>query len=230
MISVILPTYKEAENLAVLIPQIHQVLQSEAHEIIVVDDDSQDGSEELCLSLAQSMPISFIKRCTKRGLATAVLAGFDAAQGDYLVCMDADLSHPPKLIPKIIEKLRSNAEFVLASRYIPGANTHANWSLFRKFNSLIPTLLVKGLTKVKDPMSGFFALRRDDYQSKRKTYSPIGYKIALELIVKLRLQVTEIPFTFAARLHGQSKLNFKQRYLFLRHLTKLFIYQRSNAS
>jgi dolichol-phosphate mannosyltransferase len=229
MISVVLPTYQEAKNLPLLIPQIHQVLQSFNYEIIVVDDDSQDGTEDYCSDLANEYPLRLISRRGERGLATAVLTGFDEAKGEYLVCMDADHSHPPELIPKMIKELKSNAEFVLASRYISGAQTHENWSFLRKLNSLIPTLLTRRLTSVKDPMSGFFCLYRHDYKKNRAAYSPLGYKIALELIVKLRLRVSEVPFTFADRLHGESKLNSKQRYLFLRHLIKLFIYQRSRA-
>ncbi|WDE98600.1 polyprenol monophosphomannose synthase [Lentisphaera profundi] len=222
MISIILPTYKEAENLRVLLPQIHQVLQSERHEIIVVDDNSKDGSEELCKQLARELPLRFIKRRTERGLATAVLAGFDQAKGDYLFCMDADLSHPPEVLLKLHHELKKGVQFALASRYISGASIQEGWGFLRHINSLLPTYLTKSLTSIKDPMSGFFGLPRETYLKQRSSYKPLGYKIALELIVKLQIKVIEIPFTFQHRFKGSSKLNMKQRLLFLIHLSQLY--------
>lgn len=225
MISIIIPTYKERDNLELLLPRIADVLDKGTYEILVVDDDSQDGSEELCANLSETLPLRFIKRLEERDLSRAVLEGFDRAKGDYLFCMDADFSHPPELIPTMLNSLQEGHGMVLASRYVEGGAVDKHWGGLRWVNSVMASLLSRPLTSLKDPMSGYFCLRKVDFQSQRTSYSPMGYKIALELLVKLRLSTVELPFNFEMRRHGESKLNFKQRYLFLRHLVKLYVYK-----
>ncbi len=166
-----------------------------------------------------------IVRTENRGLSPAVIDGFRAAKNPVLVCMDCDLSHPPEQIPNLILGLESGQQMVLGSRYVSGGSTDDDWGFLRWLNSRVATLLARPLTKVRDPMSGFFALRRSTFLHARDL-NPIGYKIALELIAKCGIQnVGEIPIHFTDRLHGESKLTFKEQLKYLQHLRRLYIYK-----
>ncbi|MCH5374140.1 MAG: polyprenol monophosphomannose synthase [Planctomycetes bacterium] len=191
-------------------------------EIVVVDDDSQDGTEQVCRELARCWPLRLITRRGKRGLSGAVLRGLDEARGELLVVMDADLSHPPEKIPELIQALEAgDSDFVLGSRSVAGGDTDDGWGLLRWLNSKIATLLARSFTTANDPMPGFFALRRGTYRSADEL-NPVGYKIGLELIVKCRCRrVREVPIHFLQRLHGSSKLNLKEQLNYLRHLFRL---------
>ena len=140
--------------------------------------------------------------------------------------MDADLSHPPSAIPSMVERLqRGESDFVLGSRYIEGGSIHDDWSFFRQLNSIIPSLLARPLCPLKDPMSGFFAIRRAEMPEASRL-SPIGYKIALEIFVKGDFgKASEVPIHFADRQHGESKLSLKEQLNFLRHLARLYAYK-----
>jgi dolichol-phosphate mannosyltransferase len=225
VISVVVPTLQESENLRLLTTRIHRALSlnHRPYEIIIVDDNSQDGSEEIIAKLAdEGYPVRIAIRIGERGLGSAVIHGFNEAVGQFLVCMDADLSHPPELIPKLIECLeKDECDFVVGSRYISGSSTEETWGLFRWLNSKVAGILARPFTKVKDPMSGFFALPRNVFR-RAATLSPIGYKIGLELMVKCSpLRITEIPIHFADRVYGKSKLNFKEQCNYLKHLKRL---------
>jgi dolichol-phosphate mannosyltransferase len=222
-ISIIVPTYKEVDNLQPLSEMIRSALEGESYEILIMDDNSQDGSIEKVAELHAEHPIRIITRTENRGLSPAVIDGFDAAQGDYVVVMDADLSHPASAIPKMIARLASGeSDFVLGSRYVAGGSIDESWTLWRYINSAVATLPALPLTRVKDPMSGFFALRRKDLPSSHKL-SPIGYKIALEVMVKGDFQkVSEVPIHFVDRVHGESKLTFSEQIKYLRHLRRLY--------
>ncbi|MDG6773948.1 glycosyltransferase family 2 protein [Thiomicrorhabdus sp. ZW0627] len=223
MISIIVPTYKEVENLKPLSEMIQTALKDRDYEIIIMDDNSQDGSAELCAELAASHPIRIITRTEDRGLSPAVIDGFDNAKGDYIVVMDADLSHPASAIPKMIDQLQSGeSDFVLGSRYVAGGSIDESWTLWRYINSAVATLPALPLTRVKDPMSGFFAVRKADIPP-RKDLSPIGYKIALEVMVKGDFKkVSEVPIHFVDRVHGESKLTLAEQLKYLRHLRRLY--------
>lgn len=228
-VSIIVPTYREAENLGVLIPRVCAALKSAGitGEIIVVDDNSPDGTPDVCRALAVVYPLKLIVRTTERGLSSAVLAGMQSAQGELLLVMDADLSHPPEKIPEIVQTLRNtDTDFVIGSRYVAGGSTAEDWGLFRWFNSKGATLLAWPLTSTKDPMAGFFALRRQAYLAAAERLDPIGYKIGLELLVKCGCRrVSEVPITFQDRLHGESKLTLKEQLNYLRHLRRLYNYK-----
>ena len=225
VISIVLPTYKEAENLPHVTRAIADALAGRdwRYEILFVDDDSQDGSEEIGAKLAETNPVRVIVRRGERGLATAVIHGIEASVGDVVVVMDADLSHPASVIPEMVEHLRTGeSDFVLGSRYVEGGTVHEGWSLFRKLNSMIPSLLARPLCHLKDPMSGFFAVRRGDIPDS-SLLSPIGYKVALEIFVKGNFQrAIELPIHFADRQYGESKLTLKEQLNFLRHLVRLY--------
>lgn len=230
-LSVIVPTYKEAENLPHLIAELEKV--KEAHgldmELLIMDDDSHDGTEKLIHQLHKPW-IRLIVRKENRGLSPAVLDGFKHARNETLVVMDADLSHPPHAIPAMVQALDQGHDFVLGSRYVQEASTDAEWSLFRKLNSRVATWFAAPLTSVHDPMSGFFALTRETL-GQAKSLNPIGYKIALELLVKCHCQrVKEIPIHFADRQRGHSKLTLKQQLQYLQHLRRLFIYKYAESS
>jgi dolichol-phosphate mannosyltransferase len=154
-----------------------------------------------------------------------VMDGLRVATGDTLVCMDADLSHPPEAIGEMLAKLDEGADFVLGSRYVQGGTTSDDWGVFRWLNSRVATLFARPLTSVRDPMSGFFMLRRSTLERGRD-FSPIGYKIGLELIVKCRCErVVELPIHFEDRRFGESKLTLRQQLLYLQHLRRLYIFK-----
>lgn len=228
-LSIIIPTYQEADNLALLMQRISDALASVDFQwnVIIVDDDSQDETVNICDTLALKYPLELIVRTHERGLASAVVAGMKAATGDIVLCMDADLSHPPEAIPEIFKKLsRDSCDFVIGSRYVSGGSTDDDWGLFRWLNSVVATGLAKPLTSAKDPMAGFFALKRTDFESAVLNLDPIGYKIGLELIVKCHCKkVDEVPIHFSDRQFGESKLSFKEQLNYLRHLKKLYTYK-----
>ena len=184
-VSVIVPTYREAENLPSLIPRIAVALSGAAMqgEILVVDDNSPDHTEQACAQLAAKYPVRLIVRRAERGLSGAVIEGMRQAQGEVLVVVDADLSHPPEMIPDLVRAIEDGAEFAIGSRYVAGGGTDENWGLLRWLNSKAATLLARPLTTARDPMAGFFALNRTTFES-AEHLNPIGYKIGLELMVK----------------------------------------------
>jgi len=228
VISIVVPTYKEAENLPHVTKAIANAFAGRdwRYEILFIDDDSQDGSEEICARLSETDPVRIVVRKGERGLATAVIHGIEISAGDIVVVMDADLSHPASAIPEMVERLQTGqSDFVLGSRYVEGGTIHDDWSLFRKLNSIIPSLLARPLCHLEDPMSGFFAIRRSD-MPESSLLSPIGYKIALEIFVKGEFQhASEVPIHFADRQYGESKLSLKEQLNFLRHLVRLYAYK-----
>ena len=225
-VSVIVPTYKEVENLPLLSERLDQVRQKHhlSLELLIMDDDSQDGTEELVSSIDKDW-ITLVVRKNERGLSKAVVEGLKLARGDVFVVMDADLSHPPEKIPEMLAELEKGADFVMGSRYVTGGLTGVSWGLFRWLNSRVATILARPLTSVKDPMSGFFALPRTTFES-ACDLNPIGYKIGLELMVKCNLFcIEEIPIHFENRQFGESKLTLTEQKRYLQHLWRLFIYK-----
>ena len=173
--------------------------------------------------------MQILVRTGKRGLSEAVLDGLRRARGEILVCMDADLSHPPEVIPEILRALEDGADFVIGSRYIAGGTTADDWGVLRWINSRIATLLARPLTSVRDPMAGLFALRRSTFESGRD-FNPVGYKIGLELIVKCGCRrVVEVPIHFEDRRFGDSKLTLTQQLLYLQHLGRLYVFRYGPA-
>lgn len=221
-ISIITPTYQERENLPELIRQIAELKkQFSSLELIIVDDDSQDGTEKYIASLDKNW-IKLIIRKKQRGLSTAVIEGFTQANNPVLICMDADLSHPVTAIPEMVALVQQeNINFVVASRFKKNARIIASWSLLRRINSSIAKWLAKPLITITDPLSGFFCLTKTTFLKARKL-NPIGYKIGLELIVKCHCKnIIEVPIYFADRYKGKSKLNLKEQLYYLIHLCKL---------
>jgi len=232
-VSVIVPTYCEAENLPTLIPRISAAFGAAGlrGEIVVVDDNSPDNTAEVCEQLAIVHPLRLEIRTSDRGLSSAVIHGMQQAEGAVLLVMDADLSHPAEKIPELVEALRSgDADFVIGSRYVRGGGTDDDWGLFRWLNSKVATLLARPLTAAKDPMAGFFAIRAASFR-RAENLDPIGYKIGLELLVKCGChEVREVPIQFRDRLHGESKLTLREQINYLRHLKRLYDYKLGHLS
>jgi dolichol-phosphate mannosyltransferase len=229
--SIVVPTYREAENLPFLIERVESVRDSHGldFELLIMDDNSQDGSEKVIEKLAKSW-VKFIVRTQNRGLSPAVLDGIRLAKHPIIIVMDADLSHPPETIPKLIYELNTGADFAVGSRFADGGTTDDDWGLFRWLNSRVATLMALPLTTIKDPMSGFFALRRETFAA-GKDFNPIGYKIGLELMVKCRCRrIVEIPIHFSDRTRGHSKLSFKEQLKYIQHLRRLYISKYGNWS
>ena len=224
LVSVVVPTYNERENLAPLARRVFGVLDPQQAELLIVDDDSPDGTAEAAAELGRVLPVRCIVRRGERGLATAVIAGLRAARGELVVVMDADLSHPPESIPALLAALDDpGVEMAIGSRFVPGGVVDLHWPLHRRLNSLVGRLLARPLTPVRDMMSGFFAVRRRDLRL--EGLRPIGYKIALELIVRHGWKnIVEVPITFADRAAGQTKLNVAEQLRYLRHLGRLYAY------
>ena len=222
MISVILPTYNEAENVRRIIPAITKVFQEKSieGEVIVVDDNSPDGTAGIASSLADSYPVRVHVRKSDRGLSRAVIEGFGLARGEVCVVMDADLSHPVEKIPDMVRPiLEGKCDATVGSRYVAGGGAH-NWPLVRKVISKGAGLLAKGVTALSDPTSGFMAVRRSIL--KGVTLDPLGWKIVLEVVVKTRAKVMDVPIVFADREVGESKLGFRAQLDYLRHLGRLY--------
>lgn len=223
--SIVVPTYREADNLRPLVTRVAATLSPLGipYEIVISDDNSKDGTETVAAELAKEYPLRLIVRTENRDLSLAVLDGLRAARGEFLVVMDADLSHPPEQIPELIAPLRERrADFTLGSRYVAGGSTH-NWGGHRRLNSWVATALAKPLSKgLADSMSGFFALRRSTFETARKL-DPIGYKIGLELLCRCDIRnPMEIPIRFHDRIKGESKLNLEQQARYLVHLKRLY--------
>ena len=224
-VSIVVPTYREADNICELVTRIHDALAHAypTYEILLVDDNSQDGIDGQVARLQeQRYPVRLIVRTETRGLSTAVMRGFAEALGDVLVCMDADLSHPPEKLPEMIASVESpDNDFVIGSRYVPGGSTDSQWGLFRWLNSRVATLLARPFSSARDPLAGYFAITRDTYQ-RSATLDPVGYKIGLEILVKARCRrVAEIPIHFADRKWGESKLSLSEQLRYLHHLQRL---------
>ena len=230
-VDIIVPAYQEAENIKPLVERITKVRDQHALDIrvFIVDDNSQDGTEEAVADIALDW-VKLIVRKAERGLSSAVLAGMSEGDGEIVLVMDADLSHPAEAIPSMVKELQDGADFVVGSRYIEGGSTDDNWGFYRWLNSQIATLLARPFVKIKDPMSGFFAMSRKQFDQAQEL-NPIGYKIGLELIVKCACKkVVEVPIHFTDRVRGESKLTLTEQLKYIQHVRRLFLFKYANSS
>jgi|TARA_Y100000031_G_C8220335_1_gene385606 dolichol-phosphate mannosyltransferase len=229
MLSIVIPTFNEAQNIGLLIPKIHDVLNNHfKHEIIVVDDNSPDGTAKVARGLSKKHNVRVLLRKKKRGLSSAVIDGFKIAKGNSICVMDADLSHPPDVLQSMIKEL-DKAELVVGSRLVDGGGSE-RWPFYRKLISLAAQLLARPLTPVKDTMSGFFAFKRKVIKDVK--LSAYGYKILLEVLVIGKYEkVSEVPFTFLNRSFGKSKIGIAVEIEYLKQLVHLYkhkFFQRFN--
>ncbi|MBU6424452.1 MAG: polyprenol monophosphomannose synthase [Chloroflexota bacterium] len=203
LISIVVPTYNEAATIPVLARRLAAALEGRSWELIVVDDGSPDGTADVAAALAPALPARVVRRAGKLGLASAVVDGFAAATGDTLVVMDADLSHPPEVVPQLVDALARGADLAVGSRYVPGGGT-VDWPLRRRVASRVACLMGNALVPVRDATSGFFALKRTVVEGVR--LNPIGFKIGFEVIARGRYaKAIEVPYLFHDRAAGSSK-------------------------
>ncbi|MCC7106021.1 MAG: polyprenol monophosphomannose synthase [Chloroflexi bacterium] len=222
MLSVIIPTYNEADALPLLVARLAAAVEPAGleYELVIVDDNSPDGTGAVADRLAEQHPIQVLHRQGKAGLASAVLSGLEAASGDVIAVMDADLSHPPELIPEMVRALdRPGVDLAVGSRYVPGGGME-DWPWRRQFVSTVANVLTRPLTPIRDATSGFFAIRRSCLEG--VALNPIGFKIGLEVMARAHYQqYVEVPYVFTDRKHGRSKFGMPEVWAFLKQLAIL---------
>jgi dolichol-phosphate mannosyltransferase len=210
-LSLVVPTYNESQSLEDLCLAVDAAMKQTEYkyEIIIVDDNSPDGTAERAQELSARFPIQVLKRPGKLGLSSAVVDGWKIAAGDVLAVTDADLSHDPCILPSMIASIQSGrAEVAVGSRYIPGGGL-GNWPLHRQIISRTAVLMGSAICPVRDVTSGYFALKRSVLDNVH--INPIGFKIGLELLVRGRYSTfCEIPYIFVDREKGSSKLGWKE--------------------
>jgi dolichol-phosphate mannosyltransferase len=226
--SLVVPTFNESHNLVELIELLKPAITAEvgdSYEIIVVDDDSPDGTWQVAADIAATDPhVVALRRLDERGLATAVVRGWQAARGNMLGVIDADLQHPPEVTERLIAAMQQGADLAVASREAEGGGT-SDWSVLRLLISrgsrAIGKMLLPGvLGKVSDPMTGFFVVRRTAIQD--VILAPCGYKILVELLVRSRIEkVAEVGYVFRSRQRGESKASFMVFVDYVQHLFRL---------
>ncbi len=233
-ISIILPTYNESKNIGGILEHIQNFMPKDTKsETIVVDDNSPDNTAKIAEDYFNSIKektshtINVIKRKAKDGLSSAILNGIQQATGNTIIVMDSDFSHPPQIIPKLIDTLKqTRCDIVVASRYVKGGSIQG-WPYKRKIMSKVATIIAnKGLgVNTKDPMSGFFAFNKNIL--KGINFDAIGYKMLLEILVKTKgVKVQEIPYAFTDRKEGASKLAVSTIFDYCKSVWKLYKYGR----
>ena len=218
-VSIIIPTYNERDNVPIVVKAIEEVLGGKWHyQIIVVDDSSPDGTGMLVTELSyKDHRINLIERPGKLGLGSAVVAGFDHSDGDYLVMMDADLSHDPKYLPDMLLEL-SNHDIVIGSRYVDGGGV-CNWPLWRKIVSVTASAVGRSIVglSIRDLTAGFAAFKRDHIMELLPDLSPKGFKLLLEIVAKSpSANIKEYPIVFTDRRFGNSKASVHEIILFIK--------------
>ncbi len=227
-LSLVIPTYNESQNLGRLVEQLDALLAPvlpNAYELIVVDDDSPDRTWEAALLLAQDHPsLRVIRRVGERGLSTAIIRGWQAARGEVLGVMDADLQHPPDANLNLLREMDRGADLAVASRHVEGGGV-SEWSLSRRILSrgaqLIGLLALPGvLGRLSDPMSGYFMIRRHALAGVE--LNPLGYKILIEVVARGKVPwISDTGYVFHERSEGKSKVTWRLYLEFLRHLIRL---------
>jgi len=225
MLSIIVPTYNERDNIAELSRRIFSALEKAGihGELIIIDDGSPDGTGDYAESLKGTYNIKVIQRGKKLGLASAVIEGFNTASYDVLAVMDADLSHPPEVLPVMFDSIKSGqAQFVIGSRLVPGGGSTA-WPWYRRFVSWVARIIARPLTPVRDSTSGFFMLKRSVIDGVE--LNTLGFKICLEILAKGKYdRAAEIPIIFVERGKGRSKLGPGEVLEYLKQL--MYLYKR----
>jgi dolichol-phosphate mannosyltransferase len=219
-LSIIIPTYNEKENIGPLINRIKRAVESE---IIIVDDNSPDGTAEA----AQTLGVKVIKRLDKRGLGSAIIDGINAATSPIICFMDADLSHPPEALPAMLKLIESGAaQVVVGSRRVSGGGT-SKWIWYRKFIHWVAKVLGSFLTPVQDLTSGFVMFDKKVLEGVK--LESTSWKIGLEILVKGKYnKVIEHPIVFVEREAGKSKMGWQEVCSYLMHLFVLSLYKIGN--
>jgi dolichol-phosphate mannosyltransferase len=227
-LSLVVPTYNEAANIGALLAELTGLLDAmlgEAYEIIVVDDDSPDGTAQLAERFAGTAArVRVLRRAQERGLSTAVIRGWQLARGDVLGVIDGDLQHPPQVLRGLWHQITLGHDLAVASRHVEGGGV-SEWSLWRRAVSRAAqavglVLLPDSIGRVSDPMSGYLLVRRRALAG--VALDPLGYKILVELLARGQIRsIAEVPYVFRERQLGSSKLTGSITLDYLRHLVRL---------
>jgi dolichol-phosphate mannosyltransferase len=223
--SIVIPTYNEAGGIERLLRSLDAIFKANGldGEMIVVDDNSPDGTGAIVDRLAQELPVRCLHRPSKLGLSSGVIDGWKMARKESVAlgAIDADFSHDISVFPKIVEALASGRYgLAVGSRYVAGGGIE-NWPKRRIITSRVACWLARPLTNVKDVTSGYFLVRREALDGVE--LDPIGFKIGLEVIAKGKYgKAIEIPYVFTDRVVGESKLNQKEILNYLKQLSKLY--------
>lgn len=228
--SLIIPTFNERDNIERMVARLSHLLDEvmpNDYELLVVDDNSPDLTWEYAQDLADQYPnLLVMRRQHERGLSTAVIRGWQAARGEIIGVIDADLQHPPEVLLKLLEKIEDGADLAVASRHVEGGGV-SSWSATRRFLSrgaqlLGLMILPRVLSSVSDPMSGYFLVKRKAIAG--VPLNPVGYKILLEVIGRGNIQeIAEVGYVFQEREVGESKVTWRQYKDYLHHLARLRI-------
>lgn len=232
MISLIIPTFNEVDNLQIIVEKVHSIFRKNDMEveIIIVDDDSSDGTGQLAEELKIKFPIIVLHRKMRKGLSSAVIDGFSVATGSILGVIDADLSHDVCLVPKLVNAIKNDGiEIAIGSRYTDGGGVDKSWPLKKILISRLASIPARFFTSVKDPLSGFFFINKKILTGVR--LNDFGFKICLEILVKAKYKlVREVPYTFTDRTKGESKLNWEVIFGFIFQLITLIIFRITQKS
>ncbi len=223
--SIVIPTYNEAGGIERLIGTLAEIFRSNGldGELVVVDDNSPDGTGSIVDALAERFPVRCLHRPGKLGLSSGVIDGWRFARPESVAlgAMDADFSHDATVVPRLVAAVASGKYgLAVGSRYVKGGGIE-NWPFKRKVTSIVACAIAWPLTPIRDITSGFFLVRRDALEGVE--LDPIGFKIGLEVAAKARYgKVIEIPYVFKDRVVGESKLNGKEITNYLRQLRRLY--------
>ncbi|NTW19516.1 MAG: polyprenol monophosphomannose synthase [Nostocales cyanobacterium W4_Combined_metabat2_030] len=226
--SLIIPTYNESKNILAVVHLLSNLLDEALpnnYELIVIDDDSPDRTWEIAQKLTKDYPhLRVMRRQGERGLSTAVIRGWQVAEGQILGVIDGDLQHPPEVLLKLLESIDQGADLAVASRHIPGGGT-SDWQWHRRFLSrgaqFLGLMILPGVvSRVCDPMSGYFLVRRDAIS--QHLMNPLGYKILIEILGRCQINhIVEVAYIFQERQEGTSKVTWRQYLDYLLHLLRL---------
>ncbi|NJM20344.1 MAG: glycosyltransferase [Richelia sp. RM2_1_2] len=227
LFSLVIPTYLEAGNINKIVSTLTSLLDKSIpgdYELIVVDDNSPDGTWEVAASMMSEFPqLRVMRRENERGLSSAVIRGWQSARGKVLGVIDGDLQHPPHILLQLLKAIEKD-DLAVASRHVEGGGV-SSWSFIRRLLSrgaqlLGLIILPRVIGRVSDPMSGYFMVRRNCVEN--ITFNPIGYKILLEILGRGRVnKIAEIGYVFCERQDGESKVSWKHYLDYIRHLLRL---------
>ncbi len=226
--SLIIPSYNEGDNIQEIVRILSGLLDSEIpgeYELIVVDDNSPDGTWKLAQELTSQYPqLRVMRRQQEKGLSTAVIRGWQVARGEVLGVIDADLQHPPEVLLQLWQEMEKGADLAVGSRHVDGGGV-SEWSVIRRFLSrgaqmLGLIILPEVIGRLSDPMSGYFMVRRNAIVG--KSLSPVGYKILIEVTGRGKIRwIGEVGYVFRERQAGESKVTWKQYIEYIQHLLRL---------
>ncbi len=224
--TIVIPVYNEAKNLGILVPKIYKELKNIKFELIIVDDNSNDGTKKI-LKKFKKKNFNHLIRKEKRDLSKSCIEGFKRASSKNIIVMDGDLQHKPSDIKKFLDIFyKNNPDFVVGTRNLFDNRKH-NLNFFRLFASRILILIVNSLlgNKTSDPMSGFFMFKKKIFVKSQKKLIKKGYKVLLDLLYinNQKIKVIDVKINFDSRMKGKSKMNLKILFFLISMISKKFV-------